>query len=131
MEHPISRQEHGAIDWAYVPTVAALPALVGFSRDRTPTRVARAISGVSFVTTFFTRFEWGIVRVLPFKAHLAADAAISALAVAAPWLFGFADDERARNTFVAIGLAGLVIGALTRPEEMPHPGAAPTDGPNR
>ena len=73
------------------------------------------------LSTLFTRAEWGVVPVIPFKAHLAMDAAASALAVAAPWLFGFADDERARNTFVAVGLAGLVVGALTRPAEMPRP----------
>lgn len=120
MEQPLSREQHGMVDWAYIPTVAGLPAAVGFDRDDVPARLARLLSGGVLLSTLFTRAEWGAVRVIPFKAHLAMDAAASAVAVAAPWLFGFADDARARNTFVAVGLAGLVVGALTRPEEMPR-----------
>ena len=118
MEQPLSREQHGLGDWAYIPTVAGLPAAVGFERDDVPARLAWLLSGGVLVSTLFTRAEWGVVRVIPFKAHLVMDAAASAMAVAAPWLFGFAKDERARNTFVAVGLAGLVVGALTRPVEM-------------
>jgi len=120
MEQPLSREQHGMVDWMYIPTVAGLPAAVGFDRDDVPARLARLLSGGVLLSTLFTRAEWGVVRVIPFTTHLAMDVAASALAVAAPWLFGFAEDERARNTFVAIGLAGLVVGALTRPENMPR-----------
>ncbi len=120
MEQPLTREQHGVVDYAYVPAVAALPAVVGFDRDDVPARLARLISGGVLVSTLATRAEWGVVRVMPFKVHLALDVATSALAVAAPWLFGFAKDERARNSFVAIGLLGLVVGALTQPTEMPR-----------
>lgn len=120
MQQPISREQHGLVDYAYIPAVAAAPAALGFDRDDVPARLARLLSAGVLLSTLLTRAEWGVVRVIPFKVHLGMDAAVSALAVAAPWLFGFADDERARNTFVAVGLAGLVVGALTRPEEMPR-----------
>ncbi len=120
MKQPLTREQHGVVDYAYVPVVAALPAVVGFDRDDVPAQLARLISSGVLVSTLATRAEWGVVRVVPFKVHLALDAVTSALAMAAPWLFGFAKDERARNTFVAIGLLGLVVGALTQPEEMPR-----------
>ncbi len=118
MQQPLSREQHGAVDWAYIPAVAAAPAAVGFDADSVPAQLARALSAGVLLSTLLTRAEWGVVRVIPFRVHLGLDAAVSALAVAAPWLFGFAEDARARNTFVAIGVAGLVVGALTRPEEM-------------
>lgn len=123
MQQPISRQQHGVLDWIYAPTLAALPNLVKFAGDSTPSSAARIMAGMATASTVFTRFEAGLVRVIPFKVHLGLDAAMSAFAVAAPWVFGFKDDARARNTFVAVGLFGLAVGALTRPEEMPDPNA--------
>lgn len=120
MEQPLSREQHGLVDWAYIPAVAAAPGAVGFDGDGVPARLARLLSAGVLLSTVLTRAEWGVVPLIPFRVHLGMDAAASALAVAAPWLFGFADDERARNTFVAVGLAGLVVGALTRPDEMPR-----------
>lgn len=122
MQQPISRAQHGIIDWAYVPAVAAAPSLAKFSGDSTPARLARIVSGTALASTLFTRFEAGLIRVIPFKIHLGLDVAVSTLALAAPWLFGFADDDRARNTFVGVGLAGLLVVALTQPKDMP-PGA--------
>lgn len=120
MQQPITRAQHGAIDWAYVPAVAAAPSLAKFSGDSTPARLARIVSGTALASTLFTRFEAGLVRIIPFKVHLGLDVAMSALALGAPWLFGFAKDARARNTFVGIGLLGLVVGALTQPKDMPR-----------
>lgn len=39
-------------------------------------------------------------------------------AASAPWLFGFADDDRARNTFLVMSVADVLAGTLSRPEEM-------------
>lgn len=116
---PISRREHGWTDYSYIPGVLAAPRLVGFADDSTPARLTRAFAGAIAVSSFFTRAEWGAVKVMPYTAHLALDAGVGALALAAPWLFGFADDRRARNTFLAMGVVGLLAGLLSRPEEMP------------
>ena len=56
---------------------------------------------------------------IPYKGHLAIDAALGAFALAAPWVFGFAGHRRARNTFLAMGMAGLSAGLLSQPSEMP------------
>ena len=119
MDQPISRAQHGVLDWIYAPTLAALPSVVKFDRDSAPATAARIMAGSAAATTMFTRFEAGLVRVIPFKVHLGLDVALSAFALAAPWLLGFKDDARARNTFVAVGLFGLAVGALTQPTEMP------------
>ena len=120
MTRPISRRQYAATDYSYVPLVSLAPGLVGFE-DSAPTaaRLCRVASGAIAVSTLFTRAEWGTFKVLPYKAHLAIDAAVGAFALGAPWLFGFAGDQRARNTFVAMGLMGLSAGLLSRPNEMP------------
>jgi hypothetical protein len=119
MEKPISRRQHGFADYAYIPLVASAPSLVGFTDEKAARTLCQVLSGTVLVSSLFTRAEWGLVRVIPFKAHLAFDALGSATALAAPWLFGFAKNKRARNTFLAIGVVGLLAGLLTKPEEMP------------
>ncbi len=118
MDQPISRREHAVTDYSYIPTVASAPELFGFAEDEVPARLARAFAGTIMVSTFFTRAEWGVVRVMPYKAHVAIDFAVGVAALAAPWAFGFADNRRARNTFVAMGVTGIMVGLLSRPEEM-------------
>lgn len=119
MEKPISRQLHGFIDYAYVPLVAAAPRLVGFDSEKTAARLTRIISGGVLITTLCTRAEWGLVKAIPFKTHLVGDQAVSVLALTAPWVFGFSGNPRARTTFIAIGVLGILVGLLTQPAEMP------------
>lgn len=120
MHQPISRQAHGLADLAYVPMVAAAPKLFGFEEEKAAATACYALSGMALVSGLLTRAEWGAVKVLPFKAHLALDFVNSVAALAAPWLLGFAHNERARNAFLGIGAVGLTAGLLTRPEEMPE-----------
>ncbi len=119
MEKPISRKQHGFTDYSYIPLVAAAPALAGFKDEPTATKLTRLLSGGVLASSLMTRAEWGAVKLLPFKAHLAADTAVGVLSLAAPWLFGFANNERARNTFLVMGAFGLMAGLLSRPDEMP------------
>ena len=119
MEKPITRTQHGFTDYSYIPTVAAAPSLVGFTDEQTATQLTRVLSGSILVSSLLTRAEWGLLKVLPYKAHLVADTAVGALALSAPWLFGFASNTRARNTFLVMGAFGLMAGLLSKPEEMP------------
>ncbi len=117
---PVTRQAHGLIDYAYVSAVALAPELVGFEDDAPQaTNLAALIAGGALVTTLMTRAEWGLVGVVPYRAHLKADVAVSVLALASPWLLGFADKPAARNTLLAIGAFGLAAVALSQTDEMP------------
>jgi hypothetical protein len=119
MNQPISRQLHGLADYSYIPLTLALPKLAGFEDEKTAVLLTKLIAGNVTLSTLFTRAEWGVFRLLPFKAHLALDVAVGTLALGAPWLLGFARNKAARNAFLALGVIGLTATALTRPEEMP------------
>ena len=119
MKRLISRRQHAATDYSYIPLVSLAPVLAGFKDDETATRLCRIASGVVAVSTLLTRAEWGTFRVMPYRAHLAIDAAVGAFSSAAPWLFGFAGDARARHTVLAMGAMGLTAGLMSRPDEMP------------
>ena len=119
MEKPISRQQHGFTDYSYVPLVATAPALVGFDDQPTAVALTRVLSGSILATSLLTRAEWGLIKVIPFKAHLIADTAVGLFALSAPWLFGFSGHTKARNTFLAAGVFGIMAGLLSKPDEMP------------
>lgn len=118
----ISRRQHAFTDYPYVPMVASAPDLVGFTDEKTATTLCHVLSTSILVSALFTRAEWGPIRVMPYKAHLVLDTLGGLTALTAPWVFGFAKNKKARNTFLAIGVFGLFAGLLSKPEEMPaHP----------
>lgn len=119
MEHPISRKMHGAADYSYAALVAAAPETFGFSDNKTATTLCRILGGSVLAATVLTRAEWGLIKTIPFKTHLTLDVLSGALTLTAPWLFGFANDSRARNAVMAFGATSVAAGLLTEPEEMP------------
>jgi hypothetical protein len=81
-------------------------------------RLSRLVSGGVLLTSLFTRYELGLVKVVPFKAHLAADVAVGLATLGAPFLFGFSRNKKARNFFVGLGAFSIMAGLLTEPKEM-------------
>ncbi len=116
MFKPISRRLHGFTDYSYIPLVALLPNLIGFGG--VPAILCRVFSGGILLSSIFTRSEWGFVRIMPYKVHLAINTLVGVLAIASPWLFSFADNALLRNAFLIIGAFGISAGLLSKPEEM-------------
>ncbi|MCC9136884.1 hypothetical protein ACFSKU_04950 [Pontibacter silvestris] len=118
MEKPISRLMHGVADFAYIPAISILPEAVGFKQEKSAVNLCRALSGGLLATGLMTRAEWGLVKVIPFKAHLMSDVAVGLFTLSAPWLFGFANNKKACCTFLAMGVSNVLAGLLTKDEEM-------------
>ncbi|MGI4887342.1 MAG: SPW repeat domain-containing protein [Janthinobacterium lividum] len=118
MEKPISRRQHAFTDYSYAPLVASAPHLVGFTDEKAATTLCHVLSSTVLVSSLFTRAEWGPIPVMPYKAHLVIDTLGGLTALTAPWAFGFAKNKRVRNTFLVIGVFGLIAGLLSKPEEM-------------
>ncbi|WP_400193302.1 hypothetical protein [Hymenobacter sp. B81] len=120
MYQPIPRRHHVVADYTFVPAAALAPTAFNFTDEKTATTLSYVLGGAGLANSLLTRAEWGVLRVMPYKAHLALDAVTSVTALAAPWVFGFARHQRARNAFLVMGLFGLVATLLSRPEEMPR-----------
>ncbi|MFD2717491.1 hypothetical protein ACFST9_02120 [Hymenobacter monticola] len=129
----IPRPLHGVADYLYVPAVAAAPALFGFAHHKTPARLARIVSGGVLASTLLTRAEWGVWKLMPYKAHLTLDFAAGLGTMAMPWLAGFARRRRARNTFLVFGAisvgASLLSGLFGPARELPSVADAPENNP--
>lgn len=119
MKKPLSRPMHGLLtDYPYIALVSSAPELVGFQNEKKAALLCRLLSGTIMLSSFLTRAEWGIARVMPYKMHLLLDALGGLTALGAPWALGFSNNAKARNTFLVMGLFGLMAGLLSQPEEM-------------
>jgi ferritin-like metal-binding protein YciE len=105
----IPTRVHAPIDYAFA---AALPAAIRRSRAPRPVRRladAAALAAVGYATA--TRYELGVVRLIPMRRHLALDALLGGL------LLGAAATARApaaaRGVIAAFGALSLAAAALT------------------
>lgn len=131
MNRPITRNQHILADYLLGPLIALAPFLVNFRQDGTPSLLCYIIGAGILGATLATRAELGLVRLVPFRVHLLGDLVGGLFFLVAPWLFGFADDHLARNTFLAVGALILVATSLTRSVDMPDGEMPLIGGPQR
>ncbi len=114
-----SIQIHGVLDYLSVAGLLALPRVLRWS----PT-VTQLLSGAALATlgySLLTDYDYGLIKVLPFKTHLALDAASGLLLTSAPfWLRD--EDQRVRAALLGIGL--FELSAATGTETAPGQPAA-------
>ena len=118
MFHPISRPFHGVLDYLYAAAIAATPELLGFKENAPKAALACRVLGAGTLgAALFTRYELGLVRLLPFKIHLLGDALTGLISLALPLVLGV-KNEKARTALFGFGALALVVGMLTQPENM-------------
>ena len=93
----------------------------GFSGQ--PASALYWLAGIHVLMTGMTDIPYGMFKVIPFRIHGAIDALAGLFLIVAPWILGFAGDADSRNFFLAVGVLGLVVVALTdyTPQIVPPP----------
>jgi len=109
----MSTKAHGVLDFLTAGTLAALPRMLGWGDRLTNTMTTLAIGTVGY--SLLTNYEFGLIRVLPMRAHLAIDAMSGVGLCAASALFPEEDDET-RKALIALGLFEIAASLMTRPE---------------
>src|SRR5688500_15075403 len=100
--HFIPRSIHGLLDYTTGIILLFSPWLLGFE-DRGPaTYIPVAIGFMMIALAALTRFEAGLIKLIPFPVHLMIDFASGLLLALSPWLFGFA--YKAAEPHVMFGL---------------------------
>jgi hypothetical protein len=112
MNKPISTRTHGIIDYGWA---AAATALAKRADDAPSTaRLLRRAATVATATSAVTNYEYGALRVLPMRGHLAVDFALCSALLVAPLFLPEAERRHALLP-AALGMVGLLTGLLTRP----------------
>ncbi|RZJ82721.1 MAG: hypothetical protein EOO20_24095, partial [Chryseobacterium sp.] len=108
----ISSKPHALLDYLVGILLIAAPWLLGFADSTAATVIPIVLGASTLVYSLFTNYEYGIVRVLPYKIHLTIDFIAGLLLLVSPWLFGFSD--RIYLPHVILGAFEIVAVLLSR-----------------
>ncbi len=114
MSRPISTMVHGILDYVTAPTLITLPRILGWGP-----RVTMLLNGAGvgvLAYSVLTRYELGLLKVLPMKVHLGIDMASGGMLALFPLILL---NKRERNvatvaTLVGLGLYEITAGLLTQ-----------------
>ncbi|MDP9373190.1 MAG: hypothetical protein M3Q65_12205 [Chloroflexota bacterium] len=109
MQRPISTRLHGILDYVSVPTLLALPRVLGWSPTVTGLLTGSALGTLG--ASLMTKYELGLVKLLPVPGHLALDGMTGGLLAAAPFLLLDENDKKGNVTPILLGLGLFEIGA--------------------
>ncbi|MGR3780413.1 MAG: SPW repeat domain-containing protein [Albimonas sp.] len=108
----INTRLHGMIDYATGALLLVAPYLFGFATGGIEQWLPQLLGAMIIVMSLLTNYELSAAKMIPLKAHLAADVVAGVLLAASPWLFGFADVIWWPHLLV--GLLEIVVPLLTR-----------------
>lgn len=104
MKKPITTSLHGYLDYGSAVIIATSPWV--FFIDHVPMVIPVSL-GLGLLIVFMsllTRYEGGLIKMLPMKVHLIADVFVGVLLALSPWAFGFAQE-----TFLFQVIMGVAI----------------------
>lgn len=107
----ISPRIHGYFDFLTVVIFLLAPALLGLSQ--LPAMLAYSLAAVHLIVTLTSDFPFGIFRLIPFAIHGWIERLVGPSLIALPFIFGFANEDIARNFYIAMGVVIILVGILT------------------
>ena len=108
-----STRMHGVLDYLTAGTLLTLPRALGWSQSVTRLLTNAGIGTIGY--SLLTRYELGLVKVLPMQGHLILDAMSGAMLCGAPLLFPD-EDTSVKGALVALGLFELTAALMTETE---------------
>ena len=108
----IPRPVHGVLDYLWGLAFVAAPHLFGYAGDRQATLFSRVMGGGALAMGLLTRYELGLIKVLPFNLHLLGDGLNAVAGFAGPAVLGFGNNAKARQVvlgFVLVEIAVLLL----------------------
>lgn len=115
----IPTKVHGVLDYIVAIALILAPMIFGFASVGGAAVFIPVILGIGlFLYSLFTRYEWGVVKVIGMPYHLIVDVAASVLLLASPFIFGFANQPLnvwLPHVIVGITVIIVVIFSQTQP----------------
>jgi hypothetical protein len=108
----IPRKMHGLLDYLVGIVLIAAPWLFGFADDGPATYIPVVLGAGALVYGILTNYEFGVVRLIPFRVHLLLDVLSGAFLAISPWLLGFSN--KVYLPHLIVGLIEIAAGIMTR-----------------
>jgi hypothetical protein len=110
---------HGLLDYTVGILLVASPWLFNFSDGGAQTWIPVVLGLGVLGYSLATRYEFGLVKLIPMPIHLILDTGGGLFLAISPWLFGFSD--QVWIPFVVIGVFEIAAAALTQWEPSRDP----------
>ena len=111
---PIPRFVHGLVEYLAAALFIAAPFLLGFSDVGPATAVSIVVGVVVLFVAATTQGATSLVDQIPVAAHVVLDYLLAGLLIAAPFIFGFSDEDRPLAFFLVVGVVHLLLTIGTR-----------------
>ncbi|TKK67448.1 hypothetical protein FC093_14225 [Ilyomonas limi] len=108
----IPKNYHIIADIGYIPLVWMAPKLFRFEEEKTAATLCQLSSAADVAYSLITDAPWGAVKLISYKTHALIDVAQGVVALTASLALPVRN-KRARNTLLAMGVTGLVVGTLS------------------
>lgn len=113
----VTRHIHAWLDYPVALSLIVLPFVLGLGVSNSLAAIVAPLVGVAaLILTVLTDHETGLIRVLPYKLHLAVDLAVGLVFLALPWAAGFQGLDAAY--YLLNGAAVVAVIALSAPQDI-------------
>lgn len=86
----VSKEIHAYLDYPVALGLMVMPSLLGLGQSHPLAFWLSVVTGVAaLILTVLTDHHLGLIRILPYKLHLAVDGAVGAVFLIAPFVLGF------------------------------------------
>lgn len=109
----ISTKTHGYLDYLMGILFIILPFLIEMPGEASGT-ILTILGVATILYSLMTDYELGVAKFLSMRAHLGIDLAAGIFLIAAPWIFGFAEDGF--WLFVILGVVEILASLMTSKE---------------
>jgi DMSO reductase anchor subunit len=110
---PVSPDLHGLLDYVLGLVLVIGPFVLDFDNDTAV--VVSVVAGVlELIVATCTDWRRGIVHIIPPAVHGIIDHVFVVGLIAAPFIFGFADERTPLIFFLVLGIGGLLLVLATR-----------------
>lgn len=117
----IPTKVHGLLDYIVGIALFFAPMIFGFSNVGGVAVIIPMVLGVGLILySLFTKYEWGLIKVLGMPYHLIFDVAASLFLLASPFIFGFY--TMAPNVWVphvVVGITVIIVVIFSKPQPGP------------
>ena len=111
----VTKTLHARLDYPVALALVTLPFLLGLGASHPLARTIAPLVGVAaFLLTVFTDHHLGLIRVLPYRLHLAVDLGVGLLFLILPFALGFSGLDAAY--YWLNGAAVVAVIGLSKPE---------------
>lgn len=110
---PIPRAVHGAIEYVAAIAFIVVPLLLDYRSDAA-VAVSIVVGIVILMIAASTEGPTSLVNQIPIAAHVVLDYLLAVFLIAAPFVFGFAQESAPLIFFIALGVTHLLLTIATR-----------------